>query len=85
MKRKKKNLLEIADCFDAVKEYAEKMIERIGDWSDTDRMLKNLADRGVREEVGKLIQQAKKEDEKALQGLKELYAGIGNYSGYEIL
>lgn len=72
----KKNLLEIADCFDAVKEYAEKMIERIGDWSDTDRMLKNLADRGVREEVGKLIQQAKKEDEKALQGLKELYAGI---------
>ena len=69
----KKNLLEIAKCFDAVKECAEKMIERIGDWPDTEKMIKNFPDRSVREEVGKLIQQAKREDEKALQGLKSFY------------
>lgn len=72
----KKKRLEIAECFDAVRECAEKMIEQIGDWPDTEKMLKNLPDRSVREEVGRLIQQAKREDEKALQGLKELYASI---------
>lgn len=69
---KKCLLLEIANHFNKVSEYAENMIKLIGEWPDTDKMLKNLANRKVREEVGKLIIQAKQEDEKALQKMNKL-------------
>ena len=64
-------LEQAARHFQKVSALAEEMSKLIGDWSDMDAMLKHLADRKVREEVAKLILNAKAEDEAALQCLKD--------------
>lgn len=64
-------LEQAARHFQKVSALAEEMSKLIGDWSDMDAMLKHLADRKVREEVAKLILNAKVEDEAALQCLKD--------------
>ncbi len=48
------------------------MMALIGDWGDVEKMLKNLADRSVREKTGRLIDAAKAEDGKALEEIRRL-------------
>ncbi len=51
--------------------YAEEMKQLIGDWPDTDAMLRNLADRKIREQLAARVLAAKVEDETALKCMKE--------------
>jgi len=57
--------------FRKVSAHAQEMRHLIGDWSDTDVMLRHLADRKAREKLAQLILAAKAEDKAALQCLKE--------------
>ncbi len=48
------------------------MMALIGDWGDMETMLKNFANRAVREKISALIDAAKAEDQKALEGILQL-------------
>lgn len=63
---------EISRRFHKVSALAGEMMALIGDWSDVEKMLKNLADRSVREKTGRLIDAAKAEDGKALEAIRRL-------------
>lgn len=67
---------EAADHFRAVSNIAGEMMALIGDWSDIDTMLKNFGSRSVREEIGRRIDSAKKEDKKAYDQIKLLLENI---------
>lgn len=64
-------LEQAAGHFRKVSNCALEMSGLIGDWADVDAMLRHLADRKVREELAKLILQARAEDEAALQCVRE--------------
>ncbi len=63
-------LEQAAQHFRNVSVTAGEMSSLIGDWSDMDAMLRNLADRKVREQLAQLILKAKAQDEAALSCLK---------------
>ena len=65
-------LLDIADHFDCVSGYASNMMKIVGDWQAREETLKKLEDREVRNRIGQLIISVKAEDEKALQGIRQL-------------
>lgn len=62
--------LSAAAHFRAVSSIAGEMMSLIGDWSDTGKMLQNLANRSVRENLGKLIDSARREDTAAYEQLR---------------
>lgn len=62
--------LSAAAHFRAVSSIAGKMMSLIGDWSDTGKMLQNLSNRSVRENLGKLIDSARREDTAAYEQLR---------------
>ena len=64
---------DIAKCFHNVSNKAKDMIKLIGDWSDMEKMIQNFGNRSIREKISELIDTAKKEDNKALEKIKELY------------
>lgn len=72
----KKLCYRIRDHFQKVSDIAGKMMALIGDWDDTENMLKNFADRSVREELGRLTDSAEQEDERAFEEIKALYKRI---------
>ena len=63
---------EISRRFHKVSALAGEMMALIGNWDDVEQMLKNLADRSVREKTGRLIDAAKAEDGKALEEIRRL-------------
>lgn len=56
--------------FRAVSNIAEEMMSLIGDWSDTGKMLQNLASCPVREHLGEKIDSARREDTAAYEQLR---------------
>lgn len=62
--------------FNSVSKIAGEMMSLIGDWSDTEKMIQNLGSRPVREELGKLIDSAKAEDENAYEQINLLLRKI---------
>lgn len=64
--------LHIAEAFRKVSSIANEMRVSMGDWNDTEKMLQNFSSRSVREKLGKLIDYAKQEDEKAYEQIKVL-------------
>lgn len=67
----------IAKHFRAVSDIAGEMMSLIGDWSDTEKMLRNLGERSVREKTGELIDSARQEDIRAYEEMKLLLQHIG--------
>lgn len=63
---------QVARHFRKVSTLAEEMMALIGDWSDMEKMLQNLASRSVREKTAGLIDVAKAEDSRALEGIRQL-------------
>lgn len=63
---------DISRHFYKVSALAEEMMTLTGDWSDMEKMLQNLACRPVREKLGRLIDAAKAEDGRALEGIRRL-------------
>ncbi len=61
-----------AAAFEKTAETVAKMQELCGNWSDTDGMLKNLANKEIREKTIVLIETAKKFDSEALEVLQSL-------------
>lgn len=64
-------LEQAARHFRNVSAAAGEMSGLIGDWSDVEAMLRNLADRGTRERLAELVGKAKAQDEAALSCLVE--------------
>ncbi len=62
----------IEKYFNSVSNIAQEMTDLIGDWNDTEKMLRNFGDRSIREKLGKLIDSAKLEDTKAYEQIKLL-------------
>lgn len=62
----------IAKHFRRVSDIAGRMMPLTGDWSDMEKMLENLKNRSVREEIGKLINAAGQEDAMAYEQIKAL-------------
>lgn len=58
--------------FDHVSSTANEMMSLIGDWDNVDLMLQNLKSHSVREQIGRLIDIAKKEDREAFRQMKVL-------------
>lgn len=63
---------DISRHFHQVSALAGEMMALIGDWNDMESMLKNFANRAVREKISALIDAAKAEDQKALEGILQL-------------
>lgn len=63
---------DISRHFYKVSALAEEMMTLTGDWSDMEKMLQSLACRPVREKLGRLIDAAKAEDGRALEGIRRL-------------
>ncbi len=63
---------DISRHFRQVSALAGEMMALIGDWGDMETMLKNFANRAVREKISALIDAAKAEDQKALEGILQL-------------
>lgn len=68
----KKICKKIVKNFYQVSSIAKNMMSLIGDWSDTEAMIQNFGNRTIREELCKLIDEAKKEDTIALKNIEEL-------------
>lgn len=64
--------LSAAAHFRAVSSIAGEMMSLIGDWSDTGKMLQNLASRSVREQLGEKIDSARQEDTGAYEQIKRI-------------
>ncbi len=72
----KKICLKIAEHFKNVSNLSGEMMSLVGDWSNTENMLQNLANRSVREQLSKLIESAEYEDTKAYEQIKMLLERI---------
>ena len=66
----------IAGHFRKVSDSAKEMMSLIGDWSNTENMLDNFANRLVREKIAKLIDTAKAEDAMAYEQINLLLKSI---------
>ncbi len=64
---------EFSDAFQKVSVTAEEMKCLIGDWNDTETMLKNFGSRSIREKIGQLIDACQREDRRAYEQLNLLY------------
>lgn len=63
---------DIAKCLGKASGIAGEMMSLLGDWSDTEGMLRNLADPGVRRQLCEKIVLAGEEDARALEQMKQL-------------
>lgn len=61
-----------AKYFYRIGDIADEMLSLIGNWSNVDQMLQHLADRSVREKIGRLIEAAGAEDAMAYEQIKLL-------------
>ena len=64
----------ISKHFNKVSAFAGEMKALLGDWGDMDNMMRNLASRSVREKLGRLIDAAKEEDNKAFEEIRLFYS-----------
>ena len=62
--------MDIASSFKSVSAIASEMKSLIGEWNDTEKILKNFGDRLIREKLGKLIDFAEREDRQAYEKMK---------------
>ena len=72
-KSEKTFCVDIARSFDKVSAIASEMKSLIGEWNDTEKILKNFGDRLIREKLGKLIDFAEREDRQAYEKMNLFY------------
>ncbi len=65
--------MDISKSFHKVSNIAGEMKALIGDWSDTEKMLKNFGNRLIRKKLGNFIDAAEREDNRAYEQIKLLY------------
>lgn len=66
----------IEQHFNKVSQIAGEMMSLIGDWNDTEKMIRNLRNRSIREKLGILIDSARAEDKSAYEQINLLLESL---------